>query len=394
MQREKWMRHLGGTVIACCTLAVLFACGKGSGAAPGPVSGGDTTDNGPAPSTKLNYIYGGGSEGYSCFRIPAIIKTPKGTLLAFAEARKNDCGDAGNIDLVVKRSEDGGKTWSGLVTVWDDGDNTCGNPVPIVDTRTGKIVLVMSWNLGSDNLTSIDNGTSKDTRRAYVTSSADDGKTWAKPKEITDSVKLKTWGWFASGPCHGIQLSGGKYAGRLVVPCDYVERVTKKGSSYTIYSDDDGDTWHLGGIVQGGGNECAVAQLSSGSLTLNMRSSAGYRLVSTSSDGGDSWTPAVASYYLPGPGCQGSLLSALTGSQTTLYFSNPANRDARSHMTLKQSTDDGGTWPALLEVYSGPSAYSDLVMVDDTHVGIVYEAGLSGPYEGIVFDNIAVSDLR
>lgn len=393
MDRKKLKRGFTMMMMAT-TVVVLFACQKGSGSGDGtPVVGGDTTDNGSGQTTKLNYIFSGGSDGYSCFRIPAILRTEKGTLLAFAEARKNDCGDAGNIDLVVRRSLDNGKTWSGLITVWDDGSNTCGNPVPIMDTRTHKVVLVMSWNLGSDNLTTIDNGTSADTRRAYVTSSSDDGLTWGKPKEITDSVKQKNWGWFASGPCHGIQLSGGSHSGRLIVPCDYTELLTKKGSSYSIYSDDDGDTWHMGGVVSGGGNECSVAELSDGSLMLNQRSSKGYRLVSTSTDQGMHWTAATASYYLPGPGCQGSLLSYASNGKTWVYFSNPANRNARTSMTLKRSSDDGGTWPDIHQVYSGPSAYSDLVMIDDGHIGVLYEAGLSGPYEGIVFENIPVTDL-
>lgn len=394
MNRKKLKRGLASVVVATSVL-VLFACQKGGGADPGgTISRGDTTSNGSAPPpAKLNYVFGSSTEGYSCFRIPAIMKTDKGTLLAFAEARKNNCGDAGNIDLVVRRSTDNGKTWSSLITVWDDGGNTCGNPVPIMDTRTGKVVLVMSWNLGSDNLTSIGNGTSQDTRRAYVTTSSDDGLSWEKPREITDSVKKSNWGWFASGPCHGIQLSGGSHDGRLIVPCDYIEVLTKKGSSYAIYSDDDGDSWHLGGIVSGGGNECAVARLSSGELMLNMRSSGGYRLVSTSADDGMSWTKATASYYLPGPKCQGSLLSYVSGGKTWVYFSNPANRNGRTNMTIKRSADDGGSWPDVHQVYSGPSAYSDLVMIDADHVGILYEAGLSSPYEGIAFESIAVNDL-
>lgn len=93
-------------------------------------------------------IYQKGQDGYTCFRIPAIVQSKAGTLLAFAEARKNSCSDTGNIDLVVKRSEDGGKTWSRIITVWDDGDNVCGNPSPIVDQETGRIILISCWNLG------------------------------------------------------------------------------------------------------------------------------------------------------------------------------------------------------------------------------------------------------
>ena len=128
-------------------------------------------------------IYQKGQDGYACFRIPAIVQSKAGTLLAFAEARKNSCSDTGNIDLVVKRSEDGGKTWSRTITVWDDGDNVCGNPSPIVDQETGRIILVSCWNLGEDHEKQIIDKTSKDSRRVYVLYSDNDGKSWSAPKE-------------------------------------------------------------------------------------------------------------------------------------------------------------------------------------------------------------------
>ena len=132
-----------------------------------------------------------------------------------ASKRKNSCSDTGNIDLVVKRSEDGGKTWSRIITVWDDGDNVCGNPSPIVDQETGRIILVSCWNLGEDHEKQIIDKTSKDSRRVYVLYSDNDGKSWSTPKEITSSVKHPDWTWYATGPCHGIQLQGKKNKGRL-----------------------------------------------------------------------------------------------------------------------------------------------------------------------------------
>ena len=93
-------------------------------------------------------IFKSGEEGYQCFRIPAIISASDGSLLAFAEGRKLNCGDAGNIDLVLKKSADGGKTWGPLQVVWDDGSNTCGNPAPVLDSKSGHVVLLSTWNLG------------------------------------------------------------------------------------------------------------------------------------------------------------------------------------------------------------------------------------------------------
>ncbi len=146
---------------------------------------------------QLNHIYKSGEEGYACFRIPAIVTTNKQTLLAFAEGRRNNCGDAGDIDLVVKSFKDGGKTWSKLQVVWDDGENTCGNPAPVVERKSGAIILLSTWNLGTDHEKDIIAGTSKDTRRVFVLSSKDNGNTWSKAEEIINNVKsLKEKGKF------------------------------------------------------------------------------------------------------------------------------------------------------------------------------------------------------
>ena len=172
-------------------------------------------------SKELNYIYKSGESGYKSFRIPAIVNTNKGTLLAFAEARKNGGGDQGDIDLVVKRSSDNGKNWSEMMIIWDDVDNTCGNPAPVVDRKTGNIILLSTWNLGSDTEAMIIDGKSKNTRRIFVFNSIDDGNSWSKPTEITSDVKKPDWTWYATGPVNGIQLSSKKYNGRLVIPSDH-----------------------------------------------------------------------------------------------------------------------------------------------------------------------------
>src|SRR5690242_2932452 len=195
-----------------------------------------------AQSQDLNFIYRKGEDGYSCFRIPAMVTTIKGTVLAFAEGRKNNCADAGDIDLVVKRSFDGGNTWGPLEVVWNDSTNTCGNPAPVVDRSNGNIILLSTWNLGTDHEKAITGGTSKDTRRVYVLSSSDDGKTWKKPVEITKEVKQPGWTWYATGPGAGTQVTKGKYKGRLVIACDHVTADTKTSYSHAIYSDDHGKT--------------------------------------------------------------------------------------------------------------------------------------------------------
>ena len=156
-------------------------------------------------------VYECGMEGYDTFRIPAVARCADGTLLAFAEGRRYGASDAGDIDIVVRRSSDDGRTWGEMEVVWDDGGNTCSNPVPVVDRLDGRIVLVMSWNRGDDSETDILYGRSADSRRVFVCESHDDGKTWSVPRERTSEVKLPSWTWYATGPWHALQLSSRPY---------------------------------------------------------------------------------------------------------------------------------------------------------------------------------------
>lgn len=359
---------------------------------------------GPTPPEKEDplyaHIYEKGEKGYNCFRIPAIIKTGKGTLLAFAEGRMGNCNDEGEIDLVVKRSADNGKTWSALSVIWHDAGNTCGNPAPVIDQATGKIHLLMTWNLGTDAIGTINDGTAKDTRRVYVTNSTDDGVTWAAPAEITGDVKKKEWGWYATGPCHGIQLTKGPNAGRLVIPCDNIELRSAggKGHAHLIYSDDAGATWKLGGVTPTHSslnpNECAVAELSDGRLLVNARCSNNnnLRVIATSSDGGLTLSSVTVAFGFVDPVCQGSILSADIKSVRTLFFSNAASTK-RENMTLKMSADDGTTWPKLYNVYVGPSGYSDIVMLSETQIAVLFEAGKTDYREGIAYKIVNLTDF-
>jgi sialidase-1 len=344
-------------------------------------------------------VYKKREQGYNCFRIPAIIKTKAGTLLAFVEGRRTSCGDEGEIDMVVKRSSDQGKTWSDLQVIWHDTGNTCGNPAPVVDQSNGKIHLLMTWNLGTDAIGTINNETSTDTRRVYVTSSSDDGVTWAVPREITSTVKKPEWGWYATGPCHGIQLEKGSHAGRLVIPCDNIEVKSKggKGHAHLIYSNDGGITWALGGVTPNATlnpNESAVAELSNGQLLLNCRCSNNnnLRVISRSADGGLTLSPVETAAGFIDPVCQGSILSANVNGTHTLFFSNPAST-TRTNMTLKMSTDNGTTWPSQYVVHKGPSAYSDIVMVSAVQIGVLFEKGETSPYETIAFKGINIADF-
>lgn len=335
-------------------------------------------------------LFVAGTEGYACYRIPAIINTGK-SILAFAEGRKNGCSDTGDIDLVLKRSTDNGRTWSALEVVWDAGDEVAGNPAPVFDKKTGTVFLLSTWNLGSDHESRIIDGTSKDTRRVFVLKSKDHGKSWSGAKEITSTTKLDNWTWYATGPVHGIQIINGKHKGRLVIPCDHIEAETKHYYSHTIYSDDSGETWKLGGTTpQHQVNECTVAEISNGQLVLNMRNydrSKKTRKVSMSGDGGETWSDIFSHTALPEPICQAAMISQIPKKgMAVVYFTNPASTEGRKNMTIKTSKDDAMTWSSRQVLHSGPSAYSDICIIrKEKELGCLYEAGESSPYETIKF---------
>lgn len=320
-------------------------------------------------------VFHAGSEGYHTFRIPALITTKGGAVLAICEGRKTGRGDHGDVDLVQKRSTDGGKTWGPVELIHEQGSTakiTIGNPCPVVDQDTG--VLWLPFNRDNDGV--------------FVMSSSDDGRTWSQPREITGSVKHDNWTWYATGPGNGIQLTRGPMKGRLVIPCDHRVGGNKAdkanwdnaGRSHVIYSDDHGTTWKLGGATDYGMNECAVVELADGALMLHSRSYRGRacRGVSLSKDGGQTWQPTTDDPALVESVCEASLIryswpDAANAKQGLLVFSNPAVPKGRNHVTVRLSEDDGKSWPHSRLVCEGSSAYSSLAVLPGGEIGMLYE---------------------
>jgi sialidase-1 len=329
-------------------------------------------------------LFTAGEGGYHTYRIPALIVGPKGSVLAFCEGRKAGRGDAGDIDLVLKRSVDGGKTWGEMQVVWDDGPNTCGNPCPVVDARTGTIWLLLTHNLGKDTEKLLVSGKSTGTRTVWITKSTDDGATWDKPVEITKDVKKPHWSWYATGPGVGIQLK----SGRLLIPCDSKSANGTVRESHLIYSDDGGKTWKIGGVVGPNCNECQAVELSDGSVMLNMRTYRGTnrRLVTVSKDGGETFSNPIEDETLVEPVCQASILrlpARERNEKPALLFSNPASTK-REKLTIRLSLDDGKTWPHAKELHPGPAAYSCLTVLPNGEIACLYERGAKNPYETIM----------
>jgi sialidase-1 len=328
-------------------------------------------------------VFTSGKEGYHTFRIPALIVTPGGTLLAFCEGRKTSRSDHGDLDLVLKRSTDGGKTWGPLELVYEEGGTkkiTIGNPCPVVDESTGVLWLPFC----------------RDNDDVLVMSSKDEGKTWSKPVDITAAVKKKGWTWYATGPGVGIQLRHGPHKGRLLIPCDHRERAAGGEAKYShaFYSDDHGKTWQLGENVGLDTNECQAVELADGTVMMNMRNYAprhkGQRAVALSKDGGRTWGALSYDEALIEPVCQASFLR-YTGAgkgKDRILFSNPASKRSRDHLTIRLSYDEGKTWPVARVLHAGPSAYSCLTVLPDRSIGCLYEAGEKSAYETICFARI------
>ncbi|MBB5788216.1 sialidase family protein [Jiangella mangrovi] len=362
-----------------------------------------------APPIRQTVVFESGTEGYDTFRIPAIVRSDEGTLLAFAEGRVGGGGDTGDIDLVLRRSHDNGRTWGPLQVVGDNGLNVFGNPTPVVDPATGDVVLLSTHNAGDATEAEIMRGevTPEQSRRVFVQRSSDDGASWSAARDITADTKLPEWRWYATGPVHAIALEHGEHRGRLVAPANHstspapgsadTGQEAKYYGAHSLYSDDGGLTWQLGdidtpltGVVNP--NENTVTELADGTLYFNARdqngTGVGTRATTTSSDGGETFdAPYALEPGIVTPVVQGSVLR-LPRAGDRLVYSGPANPTARRTLQLRYSFDQGATWTGGPVLHDGPAAYSDVVEAGGRTLGVLYENGDTGTYERITFARV------
>ncbi len=344
------------------------------------------------------FVFRAREGGYASYRIPAIVRTEGNTLLAFCEARVASAADHGDIDIVLRRSHDGGESWGESILVSDDGKHTCGNPAPVV-LSTGRILLISCGSTGSER----QNMHEGVPREAYVQHSDDEGLTWSPRRRITQQAKQADWGWFATGPCNAIVICHGRYKGRIIVPSNHSvkqgEKVVYQGSCF--YSDDEGLSWKRGQITQKSlaANESAIAEVAPDLLLQSFRaqSGRGIRLQRYSRDGGVTWSPEEEQPALPHVVCQGSLIADATRART-LYFSGPGVDKKRQNLTIFQSINGGATWPRSYCLRMGSHAYSNLVELDRATLGVLYESGsrVSEDYSrgGIVFETVSKERLK
>lgn len=350
------------------------------------------------PFIEKQDLFVSGTEGSAFYRIPSLITTNKGTLIAVCDARISRWNDApNNIDLAMKRSFDNGKTWSALKIIADyPGEEAAGDAALLLDHQTGTVWLFFDYVVPTEGfkpemLKEFKTAEDYDHWRKiyfYAMKSDDDGETWSKPLDLT-FLKKPDWDYLVAAPGNGIQLK----SGRLIMPSYSSRSHLAVNACQSVYSDDHGKTWQIGQTVGEYNVEPQVVELMDGTLMLNVRQTKekGYRMVTTSRDDGITWSGMTDETRLPEPGSgvQGSFIryTAKKGSDkiTALLFSNPASTRGRKNLTIRISYDEGKTWPVSRVLREGPSAYSSMTVLPDGSIGILYEQGEKEIYEKMSF---------
>ncbi len=361
------LRSIARTLIS---LLVYAAC-------PDAVVGQVDSDE---PYRETIQLFEAGYQGYRTYRIPALAITPQGTLLAAVAARFDGHGDWVNIDTMLRRSTDGGKTWTPQEIVTDDGRNTVDNATFIVDSHRGNVYLMYQINYA----------------RAYLKAMENEGERWSAPREVTNVFEVfrdrdrYDWEVLAMGPGHGIVLENGRFVVPVWLSTSHKHRPS---IAATIYSDDQGDTWRAGEVIATtteaipNPSEHALIELPDGRVMTNMRTESRQyrRMLSYSPDGATGWTQPVVHDQLIEPICMGSMGRLSNG---TILFTNPNSQTprgrgsgstwgarVRQNLTLRASADAGTTWHLARALAPGNSGYSDIAVGPLDELYVLYESG-------------------
>ncbi|MBI2687494.1 MAG: exo-alpha-sialidase [Acidobacteria bacterium] len=328
-----------------------------------------------APAQPLETdLFKAGEQGYVTYRIPGLLAHGK-TVLAYAEARRDGFGDWADIDVVLRRSTDGGRTWEPMRVLADSGTDTVNNPVAIPGAKEREIHFLYCVNYA----------------RVFHIRSTDGGRSFGKPVEITGAFeglrRAYDWNVIATGPGHGIRLRNGRLL--VAVWLSTGGKRHRPSRVSTLYSDDDGKTWNTGDLVPDtlpNPSETYAVELKDGRVMLNIRSEAAEhrRAISVSNDGARRWSVPRFDTALLEPVCMAALIRHPGGG---LLFSNPDTLDAtyvdaaktvnrdRKNLTVQWSVDDGATWTAKRVMEPGLSGYSDLAATSDGTILCLFERG-------------------
>jgi sialidase-1 len=325
----------------------------------------------------------GGDDGVTRYRIPGLVTSKAGSLLAVYDIRRRSGGDLpGDIDVGLSRSSDGGHNWEPMRVIMDMGNDPAwrydgiGDPAILVDRQTGTIWVAATWSHGNRSWNGSGPGLEpEETGQLMLVRSDDDGKTWSKPINITKQVKRPEWCFLLQGPGAGITMADGT----IVFAAQYQDPPDKRRLPHStiLYSKDHGKTWQVGTGAFDDTTESQVAEIAPGVLMLNCRyNRASHRVIMTTRDMGSTWQehPTSRGALIEPRSCMAGLLDA----GPWLLFSNPDSVRAREHITIKFSPDRGDSWTQKILLDSGRGAgYSCMSMIDSKTIGIVYEGSQS-----------------
>jgi sialidase-1 len=356
-------------------------------------------------------VFTSGKEGHKSYRIPAIVTLPTGELMAFAEGRVNNSGDFGDINIVLKKSKNGGRSWSELQVLVNYDSLQAGNPAPVVDLLDPdhpQGVVYLFYNTGNNHESDLRKG--KGLREVWFIKSYDKGTTWSTPVNITAETHRpmqpqinpaytfkEDWRAYANTPGHAFQFQKGKFRSRIFVPANHSsgppQPEGRDYSSHGFYTDDHGKSFHLAATVNvPGSNECMGTELSGDRMMMTIRNQRGdirKRIIAYSGNGGDKWDTVYFDSTLTDPVCQGSILTlGYKKGKAIVAVCNAADSKRRDNLTVRISYDEGRNWMKSIVIDHSAdarrdwTAYSDLVLVGKNKLGVIYERD---NYSEIVF---------
>lgn len=374
--------HRSASMIVLCFLVGTVVAG---------IAKGVSIEEDPSAYPRSTDLFIRGTDGVALHRIPAFTVTPKGTLIAVCDARWDNGNDLpGNIDLVMRRSSDLGRTWTASEVIVDfPGTEGAGDSALLTDRDTGRVWLLYTYAPEGIGSATSQPGLDGPTLRLHIVHSDDEGATWSEPVDLNPQVKDPAWDAVWSSPGCGFQAP----SGRLYFPLS--RRSGKVMFSHFITSDDQGRSWQITPPSGHHTNESMAVTLEDGSLMANMRSMDGkhQRMVAISSDNGCTWGEQDRDATLIEPECQASLIRYSSRSKeldlngqtkNRLLFANPASTK-RKNMTIRLSYDEGKTWPISKTLWPSLAGYSCLAVLPDGSVGLFYEHGFQHSTDQLAF---------
>ena len=341
-------------------------------------------------------VFAADQDGYPCCRIPSLVIGEDGTMLAFCEGRQSRSDHAKN-DIIVKRSQDGGRSWSPATAVASEGADSLNDPSVVVDRTNGNIIVHYArFAQGFHSDRAVPGYASPHASRNLVTVSADNGVSWSAPLDITEKIKRPDVRCAVVTCGVGIQLRRGPRAGRLIHAVYQFGGAVGR-EAYVCFSDDGGASWDRGELAPTPDGDPAaepqVVELTDGRVMLNTRTQSKVRKVALSDDAGATFSTLADDPVLIEPACQGSILrysDPLDGEPSRILFSNPASQIERANGTVRLSLDEGATWPAAGTLYAGSFAYSCLTVLPGGDIGCLFEAD---DYQRIAFARFSLDWL-